>query len=66
MTQTNPPPNLPVRFSRCVADKRNKSFSHDNLFDTLLGAFAVNTIDYSVSLDIFNSCEVSDANTEVQ
>lgn len=52
--------------SRCVADKRNKSFSHDNLFDTLLGAFAVNTIDYSVSLDIFNSCEVSDANTEVQ
>lgn len=41
---------------RCIASKQDEALSHDNLFHSLLGAFAVNTQVYQPTLDWLLSC----------
>lgn len=40
----------------CIADKRDQALSHDHLFHSLLGAFAVDTSVYQPTLDWLQSC----------
>jgi lipid A ethanolaminephosphotransferase len=40
----------------CVASKRQDSFSHDNVFHSLLGMFQIKTSLYQASKDMFRSC----------
>ncbi len=40
----------------CLASRRDEPLSHDNLFDTLLGAMAVSTSVYRPELDLFARC----------
>ncbi|MBW8185408.1 phosphoethanolamine transferase [Shewanella nanhaiensis] len=43
----------------CLGEKAEKGgFSHDNLFDSLLGVMNVKTSIYDKNLDLFNSCRV--------
>lgn len=44
----------------CMAQSRHNPLSHDHLFHSLLGAFAVRTELYQPSLDMFNSCKAID------
>jgi len=43
-------------FNRCVELQHSKTFSHDNIFDTLLGLTHVNSNQYQPIYDIFNAC----------
>ncbi|MEG3765365.1 phosphoethanolamine--lipid A transferase [Alteromonas sp. 14N.309.X.WAT.G.H12] len=43
-------------FNRCVRHQQIKAFSHDNIFDTLLGLTHVMSSEYQPTTDIFNSC----------
>lgn len=40
----------------CIASKQQDSFSHDNLFHSLLGMFQIKTSLYLAGKDIFRSC----------
>lgn len=40
----------------CVAEKRQRAYSHDNLFHSILGLFDIRTDFYSRSMDIFSEC----------
>ena len=40
----------------CLATLTAKQFSHDNLFDSLLGMAGVETSEYNKQLDIFANC----------
>ncbi|WP_417226085.1 phosphoethanolamine transferase [Amphritea sp.] len=40
----------------CVDGKRKRHFSHDNLFDSMLGLLDVQTDAYRQEMDIFSSC----------
>lgn len=42
--------------AQCLVQNRDKQLSHDNLFHTMLGVFAVNTSVYNAELDAFKSC----------
>ncbi|WP_064792320.1 phosphoethanolamine transferase [Shewanella woodyi] len=43
----------------CLGEKANKGgFSHDNLFDSLLGIMNIKTSVYDKKLDLFNSCRL--------
>ena len=44
-------------FNRCVELQHSKTFSHDNIFDTLLGLTHVNSNQYQPIYDIFNACK---------
>ncbi|MCW1717905.1 phosphoethanolamine--lipid A transferase [Pseudoalteromonas sp. A3] len=44
-------------FNRCVEMQHSKTFSHDNIFDTLLGLTHVNSNQYQPIYDIFNACK---------
>lgn len=47
----------------CLAEKaKYEEFSHDNLFDSLLGLLDVSTHIYQPQLDVFNSCRQGPAN----
>jgi lipid A ethanolaminephosphotransferase len=39
-----------------LKNKRNKKFTHDNLFHTLLGIFEVNSSVYNQKMDILKGC----------
>ena len=41
----------------CLFDSTKRRFSHDNLFDTVLGMFKVKTSIYRKGYDIFSSCK---------
>ena len=43
----------------CVVKGQMDAYSHDNLFDTLLGLFSVKTQTYHVEDDLFGACRVS-------
>lgn len=46
---------------RCIAARADtETFSHDNLFHTLLGIFNVTTKEYQKNLDIFSPCQTAD------
>jgi lipid A ethanolaminephosphotransferase len=40
----------------CLAALRDRPYSHDNLFDTVLGLFAVSTTQYRPQADILHDC----------
>lgn len=40
----------------CLESLRDRPYSHDNLFDTVLGLFAVRTAEYRPQADIFHDC----------
>ncbi|MHC5306564.1 phosphoethanolamine transferase [Bartonella sp. LJL80] len=42
--------------TQCVADNREKSYSHDNLFHTVLGLMDIKTSVYDKKLDVFAAC----------
>jgi lipid A ethanolaminephosphotransferase len=42
--------------SDCVAAKQHQSYSHDNLFHSLLGLFQIKTTVYQSGKDIFRPC----------
>jgi lipid A ethanolaminephosphotransferase len=42
--------------SDCVAAKQHNSYSHDNLFHSLLGMFQIKTTVYQSGKDIFRPC----------
>ncbi|MCA1929675.1 phosphoethanolamine transferase [Rheinheimera sp.] len=42
--------------SSCLAARQDQSFSHDNLFHSLLGMFQVKTTVYQPAMDIFHPC----------
>ncbi|MGX1112010.1 lipid A ethanolaminephosphotransferase [Pseudoalteromonas sp. MBR-15] len=44
------------RFNQCIEQQRNHVFSHDNIFDTLLGLTHVGSIKYNPEQDIFYAC----------
>lgn len=46
-----------------VSNAKEKDFSHDNLFHTLLGIFNVNTKEYQSSLDILDHCKITSPNS---
>lgn len=51
----------------CMMHKANQeSFSHDNLFHTLLGIFDVKTNEYQSNLDIFSHCKLAYAPSNQQ
>ena len=41
----------------CVEARRDRSLSHDNLFDTVLGLFEVVTTEYRTHSDVLRGCE---------
>ena len=41
----------------CIESKKNRDFSHDNIFHSVLGMMGVTTGVYNSELDIFNSCK---------
>ncbi len=43
-------------FNQCIEQLRNNAFSHDNIFDTLLGLTQVDSSEYDPKQDIFNTC----------
>ena len=43
---------------KCMADKRDDAFSHDNLFHSLLGMLDIKTEAHDAGLDIFSTCKV--------
>lgn len=43
-------------FNRCARQQQIKTFSHDNIFDTLLGLTHVISSEYQPTTDIFYSC----------
>ena len=43
-------------FNQCIEQQRNQAFSHDNIFDTLLGLTHVQSTEYHPEQDIFNTC----------
>ncbi|MEZ7188848.1 phosphoethanolamine--lipid A transferase [Pseudoalteromonas sp. DY56-GL22] len=45
-----------TRFNQCIEQQRNHAFSHDNIFDTLLGLTHIQSIEYRPEQDIFNAC----------
>lgn len=45
------------RYRQCVSALSNNAFSHDNLYDTLLGLASVNSTTYQQELDIFSTCQ---------
>jgi len=42
---------------RCLAARAEQEFSHDNVFHSVLGMLAINTVVYNPELDIFNTCK---------
>lgn len=44
------------RFNQCIEQQRNHVFSHDNIFDTLLGLTHVGSTKYNPEQDIFYAC----------
>lgn len=47
-----------TRFNQCIEQQRNHAFSHDNIFDTLLGLTHVQSTEYHPEQDIFNACSI--------
>ncbi len=47
----------PTRDQACLQAQRERLSSHDNLFDTVLGLFAVSTRVYRPSADLLRGCE---------
>lgn len=47
--------NMRIPFD-CLEKKKNKAFSHDNIFHSLLGVMGVETSIYEQELDIFHGC----------
>ena len=48
----------------CLAARRDQSFSHDNVFHSVLGMLNVDTATYNPALDIFQACsQASTSNT---
>ena len=45
-------------YKRCVAQRVDNPYSQDNLYDTLLGLTAVNSVTYQANLDIFSPCKI--------
>ena len=45
-----------TRFNQCIEQQRNHAFSHDNIFDTLLGLTHVQSTEYHPEQDMFNAC----------
>ena len=45
-----------TRFNQCIEQQRNHAFSHDNIFDTLLGLTHIQSTEYRPEQDIFNTC----------
>ena len=45
-----------THFNQCIEQQRNHAFSHDNIFDTLLGLTHVQSTEYHPEQDIFNAC----------
>jgi lipid A ethanolaminephosphotransferase len=45
------------KFNHCIELQRSKVFSHDNIFDTLLGLTQVSSSQYQPEYDIFNACK---------
>lgn len=45
-----------TRFNQCIEQLRNHAFSHDNIFDTLLGLTHIQSTEYRPEQDIFNTC----------
>jgi lipid A ethanolaminephosphotransferase len=45
-----------TRFNQCIEQQRNHAFSHDNIFDTLLGLTHIQSTEYRPEQDIFNAC----------
>ena len=45
---------------KCLDDKSSQSFSHDNIYHSLLGLMAVNTDNYAQDMDIISPCQTSD------
>jgi lipid A ethanolaminephosphotransferase len=43
----------------CLADKISFSFSHDNMFHSLLGMLDIQTRERNPDLDIFASCKLT-------
>ena len=43
----------------CIQARKEQSFSHDNLFHSLLGVMDVKTAVYRQDLDIFAPCQVA-------
>ncbi|RTE66191.1 phosphoethanolamine--lipid A transferase [Amphritea opalescens] len=56
------------RFSinkHCIDGKRKDHFSHDNLFDSMLGLLDVQTKAYRQDMDIFSSCRSSNKTSTI-
>jgi len=49
---------------KCMADKRDDAFSHDNLFHSLLGMLDIKTEAHDAGLDIFSTCKVINGMSE--
>jgi len=47
----------PALNAACVAHRRDRPASHDNLFHTLLGLFGVSTRDYREDTDLLRGCQ---------
>ena len=45
---------------KCLDDKSSQSFSHDNIYHSLLGLMAVSTGNYAQDMDIISPCQTSD------
>ena len=45
----------------CLQHKRQQAFSHDNLFDSILGLLDIKTSVYQPAMDLFSSCHTPSA-----